>query len=108
MSNNGFHVEFRACPTNHNPMQFLHFTAEELRNCVCLERDRAEFTEHARRKHTLNAHSYVIERIYSETPDKIIEYYKYNYRVANTVTEALRTLINPPKKVVSADDEESK
>ena len=102
-----YYVEFRACPMIHNERQTMTLTAEMLRGFVSLDRDRAEFTELAKRERGLgNGAGYVIERIYVETDDAIIEYYKYGHRSANTVTATLRNLINPPKRVVSADEVE--
>jgi hypothetical protein len=99
-----FYVEFRACPMVHHDKQTFVLTEADLRRFVCLDRDRAEFTDEAKRERSLgNGSGYVIERIYTEDDEAIIEYYKYGYRTSNTVTAALRDMIKPPKRVVSAD-----
>lgn len=103
-----FHVKFRACPTNFNPIQYVQFSKDELRRYVHLGSHRGvDFTEAARRERGLTSGSgYVISEIYTESGDVIVNFYTHNGYGPHTVTEALKAILLPPKKVVSADSKE--
>lgn len=102
-----YYVQFRACPTNYNPVQHLMLSAEELREYVHITNSmggRAEFTVKGLRERNLdNGSGYVIGKIYTESDAKIVQYYEYGYGKAK-ITEKLRQLLSAPKPVVGADD----
>ncbi len=105
-----FHIKFRACPTNFNPPQYIQFDQETLREYVHLAigNDKVEFTEKAKRELAQlrqTAMGNVIQTIYTESDDMIVEYYKYNGYGAHTVTAALRNILSGPKLTISADME---
>ncbi len=105
-----FHIKFRACPTNFNPPQYIQFDQESLWQYVHLSigSDKAEFTEKAKRELAqlrTTALGNVIQSIYTESDDKIVEYYTYRGYGTHTVTAALRNILRGPKLTVSADME---
>ena len=104
-----YHVKFRACPTNYNPIQYVQFSKDELRRYIHLGGHRGvEFTEAARRECGLTSGSgYVIFEIYTENGDVIVNFYTHNGYAPATVTEALKAILLPPKKVISADSQET-
>ncbi len=105
-----FHIKFRACPTNFNPPQYIHFHQDSLWQYVHLSinSDKVEFTEKAKREIPqlrTTAMGNVIQMIYTENDDKIVEYYRYNGYGSHIVTKALCNLLHGPKLTISADME---